>query len=350
MASGEITSGRMSPILSELLFSQAAANQGRYLHGKLPFNFVLSDGSKFKGSFRSLPIKDTFGDGRAVGTGVLKHSTGAQYYDLTRERSFDSVDFECVSRAGLVKVFDDEEEHTADVSISGLRMRDSKAMQLVTAIFDDFEYDVVSALFSTSSYSNADATALTGGAGVKWSGAGSSPAKDGLAVKALMRARGAFIDTVVLAYDVALALCSHPETLGVWYKTSGATLAPPSVDMATMKETWARIWGVKTVEVVDAMYNSANPASTASLTEFVSDKVAFHCFDGLTNTYQFGDSNVQANGLVSLACVREYSYRGFEDRIVNPHGTQLVGKHAYALVTPYGSAAARPAYVLTDVI
>ena len=349
MASNDISQGRLSPILSELLLTSAAANVGKYTFGKLPeCVFTLDTASKFKGTFRAIPIAQQFGDARAVGTGVLKHQAGAQYYDLTRERAFDSVSYECVARAGLVNVYDSEEERTEDTTIAGLMMRQSRATQLTSAIFDDFEYDFVAALFSTSNYSNADATALTGGAGVKWSGAGSSPAKDILAVKSTMRARGAKIDTIVLSYDVALALCSHPETLGVWYKTSGATNAPPSVPMEQMQAKWGGLWGCKVV-VVETMYNSANPASTASLAEFVSDKVAFHCFDGLSNAYQVSDT-VTANGLVSLAVVQESAYRGYEDRIINPHGTQLVGKHAFDIAVPYASAATRPAYVLTDVI
>lgn len=351
MASNDITQGRTtSLILSDLLFSSAQSNKGLYTFNKVPCTFTLNTASKFKGSFRAVPIKDMFGDGRVVGTGALKHQTGSKYYNLTRERSFDSVDFQCVYRAGLVEVFDEEEERTEDTSIAGLMMRDTRATMLTSAIFDDFESDFVGGVFNTTNYSNADATALTGGAGVKWSGAGSSPAKDGLAVKAIMRARGAKVDCAFLSYDVALALCSHPETLGVWYKTSGATNAPPSVDMETMLGVWSRIWGLKNgVHVVETLYNSANPVSTAALTEFVSDKVAFHCFDGLQSAYQVSDT-ITANGLVSLAVIREKNYTGYEDRIINPHGTQFVGKHAFDIAVPYTSAACRPAYIITDVI
>lgn len=350
MASNELSSGRVSPILSDLLLTSAQSNQGKYTFNKVPCTFTLDTASKFKGSFRAIPLKDQFGDGRVVGTGALKHQVGSKYYDLTRERAFDSVDYQCVHRAGLVNVWDTEEERTEDTSIAGLMMRASRATMLTAAIFDDFEYDFVTAAFNTSSFSNADATALTGGGGVKWSGAGSSPAKDGIAVKAIMRLRGAKVDCAFLSYDVALALCSHPETLGVWYKTSGATNAPPSVDMETMLGVWARTWGLKYgVHVVESLYNSANPASTAALTEFVSDKVAFHCLDGLHNSYQVSDT-ITANGLVSLAVIREKDYTGKEDRLINPHGTQLVGLHAFDIVTPYASAAYRPAYVITDVI
>lgn len=350
MASNELNLGRVSPILSDLLLTAAQSNQDRYTFSKLPCTFTLDTASKFKGAFRSIPLKDQFGDARAVGTGVLKQQVGGKYYDVTRERAFDSVNFECVHRAAKVLVFDIEEERTEDTSIAGLQMRASKATMLAAAIFDDFEHDFVSAVFDTSSFSNSDVIGLTGGAAFKWSALGSSPAKDGLAVKALMRARGAKITSAVLSWDVANALCSHPETLGVWSRHSGTTLASPSVSMQEMLATWARLWDLPDgVHVVETMYNSANPASDAALTEFVSDKVAFHCFDGLSNSYQVSDT-ITANGLVSLAVIREKGYTGMEDRITDPHGTQLVGQHAFDIVKPYSAASSRPAYILTDVV
>lgn len=350
MASNNQTSGRTNPIISNLLLTSANANEGKYTFNKLKFaEYLLDNPSYFKGQIAAIPLAQQFGDGRVVGTGVLKRNVGGSYVDVSRERTFDTTDFECVERAPVTYIDQLEIDRTGDDRIALLNMKNSRTLQLTSAIFDDFEYDLLAAVFNTSSFSNATVAGLTGGIGTAWNAAGSSPAKDGVAVQNLMRARGAKVDYAVISFDVLQTLRSHPETLGVWYKTSGATNAPPVLDADATLQYWAQKWGLsKGVHVAETMYNSANPASTASLSEFVSGKVAFHCADGLSNSYNIG-GNITANGLVSLAIVRESQYRGYEDPTTNPHGLQLTAKHSYALVTPYASAAYRPAYILTSV-
>jgi len=350
MASNNLTSGRTNPIISNLLLTSAAANEGKYTFSKLGFaGFSLPNASYFKGQFAAIPLAQQFGDARVVGTGALKRNSGGTYVDVTRERAFDTTDYECIERAPKAFIDQLDIDRTGDDRIALLNMKMSRALQLTSAIFDDFEYDVCSTVFNTSSFSNATVVGLTGGVGTAWSAAGSSPAKDGVAVQNLLRARGAKADYAVISFDVLQTLRSHPETLGVWYRTSGATNAAPVLAADATLAFWAEKWGLsKGVHVVETMYNSANPASTAVLSEFVTGKVAFHCADGLSNAYSIG-GGITANGLVSLAIVRESEYRGYEDPTTDPHGLQLVGKHSYALVTPYASAVYRPAYILTSV-
>ena len=71
MASTNLTGGRVSPIISELLLSAAQGNAGRYLAPTLPCNFRLRNGSLFKGALRTIPTAQAFGDSRVVGTSVV---------------------------------------------------------------------------------------------------------------------------------------------------------------------------------------------------------------------------------------------------------------------------------------
>ena len=349
MASTNITSGFDTRALRELLLTSAAANEGKYLFPKLPFNYRLQDTSLFKGTVRAIPIVHQYGEGGAVTDGSLIRQAHSQYFDATRARSFDETSYECLERSAKVLVDQQEVDDTANTEIAGLRMRESRLLHLTSLVFDAMEYDSCSAIFNTSNFSNATAALLSGGAGVAWNAAGSSPAKDGIAIQNLLRARGAKADYAVCSFDVAQSLRIHPETLNVWYKTSGATNAEPIADMDFALSLWAKRWGLsKGLYCVEAMYNSANPASTASLTEYASGKIAFHCADGLSNTYNVG-GNITANGQVSLMCIRTQEPQVLEDVTTDPHGLQFTLKHRFTFHTPYASAATRPAYIITAV-
>jgi hypothetical protein len=353
MASTNITSGRVSPIISELLLTAAQGNAGRYLAGMLPCNFQLASGSLFKGDLRTLPTAQIFGDARAVGTGILKRQAGSEYHDLSRARAFSTVSYECIERAARVFVDDQDLARTSDSAIAGLNMRQSRALQLVSGLLDDLEYDCLAAVFNTTNFQNAAVGALTGGAGVAWNAAGSSPSRDGVAVQNLIRAQaGGQADYAVLTWDVAQALRYHPETINVSRVTSGA--ASVSTTVRTMDETlalWAERWELPLgVFVVKALYNSANPANTASLAEFQTGKAAFHCAAGLKGAVQVQDNVDIAGGLVSLVNLQESGYRGYEDPQTNPHGIQLAAKHSYAYTAAGASAATRPAYIITGVV
>jgi hypothetical protein len=174
-----------------------------------------------------------------------------------------------------------------------------------------------------------------------------------VAVQNLIRAQaGGQADYAVLTWDVAQALRYHPETINVSRVTSGA--ASVSTTVRTMDETlalWAERWELPLgVFVVKALYNSANPANTASLAEFQTGKAAFHCAAGLKGAVQVQDNVDIAGGLVSLVNLQESGYRGYEDPQTNPHGIQLAAKHSYAYTAAGASAATRPAYIITGVV
>lgn len=352
MASTNITSGRVSPIISEMLLTAAAGNAGKYVHNKLPIWFDLRNGSLFKGSLRVLPVAQVYGDGRVVGTDALKRQSGSKYYDLTRERSFDTVAYECVEKAAKVLIDEQDVSRTSDSAIAGLTMRQSRAMQLASAIRDDLEKDTVAAVFNTSNFANAAAAALTGGTGNAWTAAGSSPSQDGVAVQNLIRtACGAKPDFAVMTWNVAQALRYHPETLNVKVVTSGAApVASPVQKMADVMQMWADRWELeKGLFVVGGLYNSANPAATATLAEFETGKIAFHTCAGLSNATQVVEDVDVLGGQVSLVGIRESGYRGYEDPTMDPHGIQLAAKHSYAFAVPYSATSTRPAYIITSV-
>lgn len=347
MASVNITSGRQSPVISELLIGAASGNAGRYIAGQLPCIFDLAPG-KFKGTLRTLPVAQSYGDKRAVGTGALKRQSGASYYDLTRERAFDETSFEAVERAAAVFVDEQDELRTLDEEISGLKMRQSRAMQLITSILDDFEYDVLSALFSTATYPDAAVSALTGGVQVAWDTAGSSPAADFVAVENITRAACGDRPTFgVMSHDVLQSLRFNAETLNVKVVTSGAApVARPIVKWSDVLEMWADRWELSDgLFVVDAMYNSANPGQSASLAEIISGKIAFHTSNGIKNASQVAENVDVIGGVQSFLVLREQGYRGYEDATINPHGVQLAGKHSYTTAAPVTGGA----YILTAV-
>ena len=355
MASTNLTSGRPDPRLTGLLGKAASGNAGKYVSEKLPIHFRLTDASYFSGKVRSLPLNQVYGDARVVGTSALKRGPNGEYLNLSRERSFDEVSFECAERAARVLVDQLEIDRTQNVELAALNMRDSRAMQLNAAIMDDFEYDVVSNTFSTSVYQNSPVALLSGGAQVAWNAAGSSPAKDGVAARNLIRSQSGVKPTLgVITNDVLEALRYHPETLGVIMRGNAANgLAAAATASAMLQDdevlaVWAKLWGLKDgLFAVDAMRNSANPSAAGTLAEMAAGKVAFHCVDGLRIPATQVVENVEVfGGAQSILCVRESELRGYEDVTINPHGLQLTAKHSYDIVAPNALAA----YVLTSVL
>lgn len=355
MASANLTSGRPDPRLTQLLGKAASGNAGKYVAEKLPIHFRLSDASYFSGKVRSLPLNQVFGDARYVGTSALKRQAGGAYVDISRERSFNEVSFECDERSAMVMVDQLEVDRTANMELAALSMRDSRAIQLNSTLMDDFEYEIVSALFSTSAYPDAAVAALTGGAQVAWNAAGSSPAKDGVAMRNLIRTASGEEPTMgVITHDVLEALRYHPETLGIVMRGTVANgFAAGVVPSALMTEDevlsiWARLWNLKDgLFAVKALRNSANPAATGTLAELASGGVAFHTTNGLSNASQVVDNVDVMGGAQSILCVRESEFRGYEDAVVTPyHGLQLVAKHSFDIVAPNVNTA----YVLTSVL
>lgn len=358
MASQNLTSGRPDPRITGLLGKAAAGNAGRYIANALPINFNLASvggAPYFRGYVRSLPLNQVYGDARAVGTDLLKRGPGQNYLNLTRERTFSETLFECAERSAKVLVDQIEIDRTDDDEIAALNMRDSRAMQLYSTLMDAFEFDVAANVFSTSLFQNAAVGALTGGVQIAWNEAGSSPARDGVAVKNLIRAQsGVRPSFACVSNDVVEALRYHPETLGVVLRGDATQgIAGAAVPAALLQDDevlniWARLWGLRDgLFKFDAMYNSANPAATGTLAEMASGVIAFHCADGLRVPPTQVVDNVEVfGGAQSILVLRESEMRGFENETIDPHGLQLAAKHSYDIIAPNALAA----YVLTDVL
>ena len=120
MASTNLTSGRPDPRLTGLLGKAASGNAGKYVSEKLPIHFRLTDASYFSGKVRSLPLNQVYGDARVVGTSALKRGPNGEYLNLSRERSFDEVSFECAERAARVLVDQLEIDRTQNVELADL--------------------------------------------------------------------------------------------------------------------------------------------------------------------------------------------------------------------------------------
>lgn len=355
MASAELSSGRVSPILTEALITAAAGNAGRRVVEVLPCHFNLSDASEFEGSFRTLPLDQIYGDKRAMGTGFLKQGNNAPARDLTRERDFDTVAYACEAEAAKVFVGYRELKRTMNDRIAGINLRTSRALQLMSTFRDVFEYDGLSAVFNTTNHQNATVAALTDGAGVAWDSVGSSPAQDGGAVQDLIRAKtGGEAKWAVMTHDVLRSLQRHPETLEMVLKgdaTKGVAMVAgkPRASAGAVLNAWREHWELEELFVVKAMRNSANPGQAGVLAEMVTGKVAFHNSDAIKTAVQVEDNVDALGGLCSIACIHEEQFVGREIPSDDPEGVWMLGQRSYCWVTPGASAAVRPSYILTSV-
>ena len=355
MASTNLTSGRPDPRITGLLGKAASGNAGKYIADKLPIHHRLTDASFFSGKVRSLPLNQVYGASTMVGTSALKRAPNGAYANVGRDRTFAEVSYECDERSAKVDVDQLEVDRTSNTELAALSMRDSRAMQLYAAILDDFEYEIVTALASTAAYPDASVAALTGGAQVAWNAAGSSPARDGVACRNLIRGvSGTEPSFGVVSNDVLEALRYHPETLGIVMRGTVANgFAAAAVSAALLRDDevltiWARLWGLRDgLFAIKAMRNTANPILTGTLAEMATGIVAFHCADGLQVPASQVVENVEVyGGAQSILCVRESSLRGYEDANIDPHGIQLVAKHSYDIVVPNANAA----FVLTSIL
>ncbi len=353
MASASITSGRVNPVLQQIL-AGFGGNNDRRIGLRLPCRMSVPSWA-FKGQVRTIPLKDQYADKTVFGTGVLKRQSGSAYHDSTRSRSFATTDYECFEYADSVKIDDKDQDQTNNPAISGLDIRTSELAILNANILDDQENTILAAAFSAS-YATSTAALLTGGAGQKWNAAGSSPSLDGgKVIPDIVRAAvGARPTYAVIGYQVASALMVHQETLNV-LGTKSAGLASVGDTIKTLESTldiWRVKWGLKAIYVAEAQYNSNNPAVDGALADMITDSIAFHCDQGMSGALPVATSDGAqvrfAGGPLSLAILHEMEPRTYEDRMINPHGTQIAMKHRMTTVLPSNMTGA--AYVLTDVL
>lgn len=348
MSSTLQSQGRVDPILLDGI---GFATPGRPLFEQLPIR-VDASGGAYSGYINSYPLALALGDANLTGTsgaGIQRQSGSKYARPYAGHRQIQTA-YACVERAAAVDI--DEQ----DIERAGNRADRLRAAQLApvwATVRLAADRALVAKVFDTSTYLTATVAALTGGLQISWKAVGSSPTVDGLAMrKGIRDATGQLPDYGVISYDVLDALRYHPETLNA--KVYGDTADGPAavivrdtiVDDDAVLALWAKRWKLPNgLFVADAMYNSAMPGQSVSLSDISTAKVAFHCSQGIRGAFQMGNDLTLGAGPVSLVMPMETDFRLKMDITTDPHGEQWTLKHSYGLAQP--SNMTSTAFVLT---
>lgn len=348
MSSTLQSQGRVDPILLDGI---GFAAPGRPLFQQLPCR-VPATGGAYSGYVNAYPLALHLGDANLTGTsgaGIQRQSGSAYARPYAGHRVVQTA-YACIERAVAVDI-DEQDLMRAGANVDRLRAAQIAPLWATTRLAA--ERALIAKVFDTSTYLTATVAALTGGSGISWKAAGSTPTSDGLAMrKAVRDATGQAPDYGVISYDVLDALRYHPETLNA--KVYGDTADGPAavivrdtiVEDDAVLALWARRWKLPNgLFVADSMYNAAMPGQSVSLTDISTAKVAFHCSQGTRGAFQVGNDVNLGAGPASLVIPVEDDFRLLVNPITDPHGEQWTLKHSYGICQP--SNMTSTAFVLT---
>lgn len=216
------------------------------------------------------------------------------------------------------------------------------------------ELRLQSLLFNTGNWANTDATSLP--SNTQWNQAGAKPLTDLNAVKSTFhtQAFGEQINTIVLSYDVAIALNASEEVRGYAPSNLGATGGVGSSvfgsanDFAALKGVVGALMGIPAnrVFVGSAVQDTANLASAVSKANVWSDQV----WMGRVDT---GRAIVNSNGTAvsmgptAAANFEAFSFRAGATNLVHPNYIRKV----YAeQANVYKKVDTSMGYLITDVL
>lgn len=350
-----LSTRRVDGILTEAML--AIAQDDSFLlgmqQGILPIVNVSPD--RYKGVAKNEALARFSGDRRLIGTGGLQRAPDAQYPETRTDAPMEETAYECIehSEKGFVDTVTASREN-----INGrmLAAQTRVGMGLWRDVALDFEYQVfTSNIFTAGNWTSADVTALTGGTGTEWDTGGSTPIKDGLAVRNLIvgNTGGVAPDTGYMTQDVLQVLRYHEETFGMTYAGTAATVRPigPISDDAVL-DYYRRAWRLDRLYAVESQYNTANPEQTASFATTAGTKQLWMgCTRGALPNYGAGEtvSGIQLGaGPASFVVIKENMTQregaaGMRGPLFwarwdseNPPGQNLATGHSFSVIRPTG--------------
>lgn len=345
MANQSTAARRVDPLITTFI---AAAHGGdKNLKARELFKAVPVSSKAFQGVIFSDDPRQYTGDSQLItGTGLDVEARAPS----PEARSYDPLQgsYECRNKRHKGFVTKEEE----DRSLFPMKEQERMTGSIVSTMDLRLEYlTFVDFVFNDGLWPTSTVALLPGGVGLSWRTAGSSPARDGIAMcLEIRRQRGVKPSIGAITKDVLEVLRFHPESLDIYGAVAqGLVRAPTHIDDDdVLIEIWRKKWKLRKLVVVDQQYNAGRPGAALSLTDIGSGFVWFGCDQGLKGAVEVKGGASVRGGPVSLVRIEEKMPRGYQWRTDDPIGTYVKYEHSYTYFIPADMDAT--AFLLTGVV